>query len=224
MFTPVLNQAIPNLVIYRLSGALSVPVSPGLRPPAVGLPQTLNGRFRRRGVSEKVDSGRPPPQKRLGTGTSCVAPRANAKHRHRLHFSNPIVQHAPEIPASPNWRGILPKSLQPQRPGLEARTKGGPPPAGGIFTSVKPTHVLRGRALAGRASALPVPLSGLPTLSCARPPHLEVGCGIQSAYKGGRTMRQSALASNGPPACLACRFPTIPSHRAPATHKEAPNG
>ena len=55
-----------------------------------------------------------------------------------------------------------------------------------------------GWALAGRASALPVSYcAGLPTLPCARPPHLEVGSGLNPAI-GGRTMlRQSPLAHTG---------------------------
>ena len=42
-----------------------------------------------------------------------------------------------------------------------------------------------GRAIAGRAQALPVSfVAGLPTLLSARPPHLEVGSGF-TAHKGG---------------------------------------
>jgi len=37
-------------------------------------------------------------------------------------------------------------------------------------------------------------------------------------------MRNPALFCIAPPACPACRFPTAPSYRVPATHKEAPNG
>jgi len=47
---------------------------------------------------------------------------------------------------------------------------------------------INGRALVGRANALPVSLSaGLLTLPCARSPHLAVGSGF-TATQGGRTL------------------------------------
>ncbi|VVE16557.1 hypothetical protein PHO31112_02903 [Pandoraea horticolens] len=63
-------------------------------------------------------------------------------------------------------------------------------PRKAAFLCVSPSRAsINGRALVGRASALPgAYVTGLPTSPCARPPHLEVGSGL-TAYVRGRTMR-----------------------------------
>ena len=71
-------------------------------------------------------------------------------------------------------------------------------PRRAAFLCVSPLRAFfNGWALVGTASAVPgAYVTGLPTLPCARPPHLEVGSGI-TAYVRGRTMRQSYLTPTG---------------------------
>lgn len=58
------------------------------------------------------------------------------------------------------------------------------------FFYVRTSSAFYGRALAGVRSRTPVPLdAGLPTLLCARPPHLEVGTGLSNPSKEAASMR-----------------------------------
>lgn len=61
-----------------------------------------------------------------------------------------------------------------------------------------PSRAFNGRAMAGRAHALPVSVcAGLSTLPCARPPRLTVGSGIETAANGGQSMRLNPHAHSG---------------------------